>query len=123
MDLSGSIIGKYMTDVMGNRYPATSMLAEYHGMLEAMKYIQRYQVSAERFVFVSDSEFMIDLLSRKEQYRHKIIFRRFANEILKYAGLLPKTSFKFVPREHNKIADQHVNTLLDQFERGTTLCH
>ncbi|UOE58134.1 reverse transcriptase-like protein [Cytobacillus oceanisediminis] len=122
LDLQGTIMGDSILHVSGKILPADSMLAEYHGMLQAVKYVDKHNIKSNSFIFLSDCFSMVDLLTGQKLH-HRKIFLQYGEEIKKYTDRLSSVEFKHIPRAYNKIADQHVNKLLDSYERGELLCN
>ncbi|MGG1071333.1 reverse transcriptase-like protein [Priestia megaterium] len=111
-----TFIGDKITLPTGETVDINSTLAEYHGLLQALLFVEKYKVKADRIIFVTDSASMVQHVSTKLPAQK--IFRDYALELKNKLYSFPNVELKHVPREHNKITDALVNQLMDMYERG-----
>lgn len=112
----GQFIGDKIKIPSGENVDINSTLAEYHGLLHALKFVEKYEVKAKRIIFLTDCASMVQHVAEKLP-QHKM-FRDYALELRNRLNAIPNVELKHIPREHNKIADKLVNQLLDMHERG-----
>jgi ribonuclease HI len=94
----------------------TNNLAEYQGVLAAIKYLSanRNLLSGRRVVFYLDSELVVRQLAGLYKIKNENL-KELNEEIKKIISKeLMDISFKNIPRSQNKIADYLVNKELDK---------
>lgn len=116
----GQFIGDKIVLPNGQETDVNSTLAEYHGLLQALEYIEKHNVKAKKYIFVTDCASMVQHVTGKLP-QHEL-FRGYASLLKEKLESLPNVELKHVPREHNKFADKLVNQLLDVHERSAALC-
>ncbi len=107
----GKIVEKF-GDYLGIR---TNNFAEYSGLLAALEYAERNQIST--FKVFSDSELLVKQM--KGQYRvGNADLKEFYDRAQKLVRKLKSFSIVHVLREYNRDADQMVNQVLDEKKQG-----
>ena len=99
---------------------ATNNVAEYQGVIEALKWIVKnnYQLSIINYQFYLDSKLVVNQLKGLYKIKNASL-RLLAIEVKKLereAG--GQISYHLIPREKNYLADRLVNQVLDKTERG-----
>lgn len=89
----------------------TNNQAEYQGLLQALKYLQRNNINEASFY--SDSELMVKQIHKLYKVKEPQIQKIFA-EVTALSSQLKKFSIVHVRREKNKLADSLVNRCLDE---------
>lgn len=116
-----SFIGDSIELPTGETIPINSTFAEYHGFLQALLFVEKHNVKAKRYIFITDCESMVKHIQHK--LPHQQNFKDYALNLIQKFNAIPKAELKHVPREHNKITDGLVNQLLDLYERGEKVCN
>lgn len=109
-------IGQYFTSPSGDDIKINSILAEYHGLLEAIKIVIKSGMKSKRVIFVTDCRPLVQHITNKKPKNP--IYMNFYNEILKLLGKIDNAELKHVTRDKNKLADSLVNELLNRKERS-----
>jgi ribonuclease HI len=115
-----SFIGDTIQLPSGETIAINSTFAEYHGLLQALKFVEEYKASAKRIIFLTDCASMVQHLSDKLPQQR--VFKEYAFDLINRLKSIPNVELKHIPREHNKITDGLVNQLLDMYERGEKVC-
>jgi ribonuclease HI len=89
---------------------ATNNVAEYHGLLEALRYAA--QSGAEEVEILADSELIVRQIAGLYRVKHPDLKPLHA-EALRLASGFKSFRIRHVPREENKLADRLVNQALD----------
>ena len=117
---NGQILKKYSENIG----KATNNDAEYEAAIFALKKIKllfgKKEAKSLKVEILSDSELLVNQL----EGRYKIINPRIGEYFLKIWNLkidLGSISFKSIPREENKEADQLVNKALDENNKSQNL--
>jgi len=117
---NGQILKKYSENIG----KATNNDAEYEAAIFALKKIKllfgKKEAKSLKVEIFSDSELLVNQL----EGRYKIINSRIGEYFLKIWNLkidLGSVSFKSIPREENKEADQLVNKALDENNKSQNL--
>ena len=95
---------------------ATNNVAEYHGLLEALKLAERE--GAEEVEIQADSELVVRQIEGRYRVRHPDLKPLFA-QAMQRIGRFRSFRIRHVRREHNKEADRLVNIALDRAEAAT----
>lgn len=116
-------IGVYITDGAGNEFvkiskrigQTTNNEAEYRAIIEALKWIKtNLQFTVYNLYFFSDSRLIVNQLNgifkiKESRLRNLVVeIKKLEQEI---GG---SVSYKYVPRENNRIADELVNSCFGQ---------
>lgn len=113
---NATFIGDTIQTPNGEITNINSTLAEYHGLLNALLYVEKYNITAKKVVFLTDCASMVQHLTKK--LPHQSIFRKYALVLKEKLLNIPNVELKHIPREYNKITDALVNQLLDEYERS-----
>ena len=109
LDESGACIDGH-SGVIGH---ATNNVAEYHGLIEALRLADAS--GADEVKIQADSELIVRQIQGRYRVRHpdlKPLFR----QAMQHIERLESFEIRHVRREHNKDADRLVNTALDRAE-------
>ncbi len=90
---------------------ATNNVAEYHGLLEALKLADRK--GAEEVEILADSELIVRQIQGRYRVRHPDLKRLF-DDAMRLIGRFKSFRIRHVRREQNKNADRLVNIALDR---------
>lgn len=90
----------------------TNNVAEYTGVLEALKYIKNEYGSGIPVTLLADSKLAVEQLSGRYKIKSTHL-RILIEEIKQIESELSEVSYRHVPREQNKIADHLANLALD----------
>jgi ribonuclease HI len=90
---------------------ATNNVAEYHGLLEALKLAS--ERSAPSVEIRADSELIVRQVQGRYKVRHPDLIPLHADVMRRIAGI-PEFRILHVPRERNREADRIVNLVLDR---------
>jgi ribonuclease HI len=90
---------------------ATNNVAEYHGLLEALKLAS--ERSAASVEIRADSELIVRQVQGRYKVRHPDLIPLHADVMRRIAGI-PAFRILHVPRERNREADRIVNLVLDR---------
>lgn len=96
---------------------ATNNQAEYKAVIEALNWIEGHKVDLGDNIeieFFLDSQLVTEQLNQRYKIKNeglKPLFWQVRELVMKLGG---KVSFKFIPREKNKIADKLVNEAIDK---------
>jgi ribonuclease HI len=90
---------------------ATNNVAEYHGLLEALKLAAEH--GAEEVELQADSELIVRQVEGRYRVRHPDLKPLFA-EAMRRIGRFRSFHIRHVRREHNKAADRLVNVALNR---------
>ncbi len=90
---------------------ATNNVAEYHGLLEALKLADRQ--GAEEVEILADSELIVRQIQGRYRVRHPDL-RRLFDDAMRLIGRFRSFRIRHVRREQNKDADRLVNIALDR---------
>ncbi len=90
---------------------ATNNVAEYHGLLEALKLADRK--GAEEVEILADSELIVRQIQGRYRVRHPDLKRLF-DDATRLIGRFKSFRIRHVRREQNKDADRLVNIALDR---------
>jgi ribonuclease HI len=90
---------------------ATNNVAEYHGLLEALKLADRK--GAEEVEILADSELIVRQIQGRYRVRHPDLKRLF-NDAMQLISRFKSFRIQHVRREQNKDADRLVNIALDR---------
>lgn len=94
----------------------TNNVAEYTGLLEALKYaLYRYKDSVDLHIH-SDSELMVKQMTGAYRVKSPSLLDLWA-EATAYTTFFPSVEFTHVMRENNKVADEIVNRTMDWMDR------
>jgi ribonuclease HI len=96
-------IGKFLGVTTNNQ-------AEYQALIAGLEAVQRYQ--PESVTVHSDSELMVRQMSGQYRVRHPEILPLYLRA-MELAAALPEVTFRNVPREKNRAADQVANVAID----------
>lgn len=97
-----------------------STLAEYHGLLKALLFAEKFNIKSKRIVFLTDCASMVQHINTKLPVHTN--FKDFAIELRTRLKSFRNVELRHIPREHNKVTDKLVNQLLNTYERGEVLC-
>jgi len=89
---------------------ATNNVAEYRGLLEALRAARR--LAAREVTVVSDSELLVRQMNGQYRVRNEALQPLHA-EAAELAATFTRCTFRHVRREHNRRADELVNEALD----------
>jgi probable phosphoglycerate mutase len=92
---------------------ATNNVAEYHGLLEALRLAEA--AGADDVEIRSDSELIVRQIQGRYRVRHPDLKPLYA-EAMRRIGRLSRFRIEHVRREDNKEADRMVNVALDRAE-------
>ena len=92
---------------------ATNNVAEYHGLLEALRLAER--LGAQDVEIQADSELIVRQIDGRYRVRHPDLKPLFA-EAVRLISVFRSFRIRHVRREHNKDADRLVNVALDLAE-------
>ena len=98
--------GKYIGETTNN-------VAEYTGVLEALKWCKRFLKAPLRIQFFVDSRLVAEQLSGRFKVK-SLHLKPIIEEIKIIYGQLGEVSFKHIPREKNTRADKLANQALDK---------
>ena len=90
---------------------ATNNVAEYHGLIEALKLAEKH--GAEQVELQADSELIVRQIEGRYRVRHPDLKPLFA-EAMKRIGRFRSFRIRHVRREFNKAADRLVNVALNR---------
>lgn len=116
-----SFIGDSIQLPSGETVAINSTFAEYHGLLQALLFVEKYKASAKRIIFLTDCASMVQHVT--QILPKQKVFKEYAFELINRLESIPNVELKHIPREHNKITDGLVNQLLDKYERGEKVCN
>lgn len=90
----------------------TNNVAEYFGVIEALKWLRANRTNSEPLLFILDSQLIVNQLNGVYKIRDKKLqnLARFAKRLEKEMSF--PVVFTSVPREKNAIADTLVNQIL-----------
>lgn len=91
---------------------ATNNVAEYSGVLEALRYIKENLQKATEINFYMDSKLVAQQLSGKWKIKSRNL-KPLIEQIKNLKKSLVKITYKHVPRIQNQIADRLANRALD----------
>ncbi len=94
--------------------PATNNVAEYHGLLAALRYAVEHGLG--RLHVRSDSLLLVMQMLGKYRVRHPGL-RPLHEQAAALAARLDRVTFEHVPREANAEADRLANLAMDEAER------
>ncbi|MES9681629.1 reverse transcriptase-like protein [Gottfriedia acidiceleris] len=114
-------IGDELSLPSGETVAINSTFAEYHGLLQALLFVEKYKAMANRVIFLTDCASMVQHLTGKLPQQR--MFKEYAFDLINRLKSIPNVELKHIPREHNKITDGLVNQLLDMYERGEKVCN
>ncbi|MGH1107476.1 reverse transcriptase-like protein [Bacillus paranthracis] len=116
-----SFIGDSIQLPSGEKIDINSTFAEYHGLLQALLFVEKYRASAKRIIFLTDCASMVQHIQQKLPQQR--VFKEYVLDLISKLDTIPNVELKHIPREHNKITDGLVNQLLDKYERGEYTCN
>lgn len=108
-------IGDSITLPTGECVNVNSTLAEYHGLLKALLFCEKHQIKSKQVIFLTDCATMVQHVTKKVP-SHPML-KDFAQDLRDRLNTLSNVEVKYIPREHNKVADTLVNQLMDEYER------
>lgn len=106
-----SYIGETIPTHAGDSLPITSILAEYHGLEQAIDFISKSNIKTKRYVFLTDSSVMVGHLYTKLPAQQTN--RDYVLNLRKKFKTLKNFEVKYIPRKLNKKADALVNHCLN----------
>ncbi|MFE4029222.1 reverse transcriptase-like protein [Priestia sp. YIM B13551] len=116
----GEFIGDRITLPNGGNIEVNSTLAEYNGILRALQFVEKYQVKADKIVFLTDCDSIVKHL---KNLPNQHIYQDYVQELQERLTSFSNAELKHIPRELNKVTDALVNQLMDIHERGEKVCH
>ncbi len=93
---------------------ATNNQAEYKAVIVALNWVSENIEGDIEIEFLLDSQLVVEQLNQRYKLKNeglKPLFWEIRELVLKVGG---KVSFKYIPREQNKIADKLVNEAIDE---------
>lgn len=103
--------GAYVEGHAGYLGPATNNVAEYHGLLEALRLAEERRAGTVEVR--ADSELIVRQMLGRYRVRHPALLPLYL-EASRMARAFPSFRIVHVPREENKDADRLVNEALDR---------
>lgn len=95
----------------------TNNQAEYRALIVGLEAVKRHH--PESVAVRSDSELMVKQMNGQYRVRHPEIVPLYLQAV-QLAADLPNVTFTYVPREHNRAADQVANIAIDSRGRRVT---
>ena len=107
--------GTLVNEFNGFLGTSTNNVAEYNGLLAALRYAQQHGYRAVRIK--SDSELLVKQMRGEYRVKNEAL-RDLSARASRLAREVGSVSYKAVRREQNKLADQLVNEALDAEAAG-----